>query len=138
MNSLERLTIVGAWTIFKRPTSQWADSRFTWPFGRLVLSDDAIVLSVRGPLGKLFATASRLGRVAIPVVIPIKTIRQIEVRDVRGWLAFRLIKIHCQDPNVDGVELGGRSGLIFGTCRIRRSERPLEPTSPDSRLFSSF
>jgi hypothetical protein len=102
----ERLSIVGGWTIFRSPNSRWADSQFTWPFGRLDLEDEQIVLSVRGPLGKLFAALSPLGKVAIPVVIPIHTVRQVEVLGRRSWFNFRAIRIHCQDPKVDGVQFG--------------------------------
>jgi hypothetical protein len=97
---------VGVWTIFKGPGSRRARYRFTWPLGRLDLDDEQSVLSVRGPPGKLFAIASRLGRVEIPVVVPIRSIRQVEVREPRGGFGFRVVKIRCQDPDVDGVEFG--------------------------------
>jgi hypothetical protein len=95
---------VGAWTIFKSPKSRWAYSRFDWPFGRIELDAERLVLSVRGPLGPLFAFASRIVRHQIPVVIPVGTIRHVEIARRGG--RFRFAKVRCADPNVDGVAFG--------------------------------
>jgi hypothetical protein len=122
----ERLSIVGGWTILRSPNSRWADSQFTWPFGRLDLEDEQVVLSVRGPLGKLFAVLSPLVEVAVPVVIPIHTIRQVEVLRRRSWFNSRTIKIHCQDPKVDGVEfIALSSGFNALVDRLRALGVPL-------------
>jgi hypothetical protein len=125
-SSFERLSIVGGWTIFRSPNSRWADSQFTWPFGRLELDDEQIVLSVRGPLGNLFAALSPLGKVAVPVVIPIDTIRQVEVLRRRSWFNSRAITIHCQDPRVDGAQFEAlSSGFNALVDRLRALGVPL-------------
>jgi len=99
-----RVSCVGAWTIFKSPTSRWAYSRFDWPFGRIQLDGERLLLSVRGPFGPLFAFPSRIVRHKIPVVIPVGSIRHVEI--TRRGKSFRFAKVRCADPNLDGVEFG--------------------------------
>jgi hypothetical protein len=69
-----------------------------------VLESERLVLSVRGPLGPLFAFASRIGRHKIPVVIAVGTIRHVEI--ARRGRRFRFAKVRCADPNVDGAAFG--------------------------------
>jgi hypothetical protein len=99
-----RVSCVGAWAIFNSPTSRWASSRFDWPFGRIELDGEQLVLSVRGPLGPLFAFASRIARDKIPVVIAVGTIRHVAI--TRSGRRFPFAKIRCSDPNIDGVAFG--------------------------------
>jgi hypothetical protein len=67
------------------------------------------VLSVRGPMGRLFNLASLLTRPRIPVVIPLARISAIDVQGGRPTL----ITFHCTDPELDGI--------IFGSVREPRT-----------------
>jgi hypothetical protein len=111
----DRLTFVGGWTVFKGPTSKWADANYSWPFGRLEIDREAVVLSVRGPLGPVLGAASRVSRLSIPVVIPLSMITRVELkRSLFGLLG--LVRFRCDDPRLDGASFvtfrGGFARLV--------------------------
>jgi hypothetical protein len=83
--------------------------RFGWPFGRLALTDDAIVLSVRGPLGRLFSLLTRRTSPSLPLVLPLAEITGVDVWGGRPTV----ISFDCRNPEVDGV--------LFGSLRAPRA-----------------
>src|SRR5690242_20180523 len=85
-----RVTLVGFWSLpdanpgWLQQLNSWPMKyRFGWPFGRLALTDDAIVLSVGGPLGRVFSLLTRRTSPRPRLVLPLAQITGVDVWGTR-------------------------------------------------------
>jgi len=123
MAGTEPASFVCAWVMPYRQDRSWARGHVSWPLGRVRIGAGILELSIRGRVGALLATVSRVGPrpYRLPISIPLEQVRGVRTRSSLRWFAIVRLEITGTpwdgagiyvrrpdlQPLLDAIEAGG-------------------------------
>jgi hypothetical protein len=94
--------VIGFWSLQYGEQSELSRYKFDWPFGRIELYEDSLLLSVNRPLRALYNALGRRSRFPIPLAIRIEAIDSITFS--RGPIG--VARVSSKDPLFRLVRFG--------------------------------